>query len=332
MKSSTINHYLRPFTLDDAQAVVNLFNAHSKAIHGHDHYDLDEMINEWTSPGLNLEEVTRVLETERGEIIGYIEVWDTTNPHVIKYVWGVLHPDHSEDSEYQKMLTWAESCARDRIGLAPEGTRVIMSQGTPNKDIRRKKALESFGFEVVRHFYQMEIELQNTPLLPSVPEGIVIMPIDMETDFKNALAAMDEGFKDHWGHVDRPFDEVLKQWQHFLDNDKDFDPSLWLLAKSGEQIAGICRCNPKTVEDPDMGWVNQLCVLTPWRRQGLGKALLLSAFNEFYRREKKRAGLVVDATSLTNATQLYEKAGMRVTRQFDTYEMELRPGLNLGTT
>jgi mycothiol synthase len=39
----------------------------------------------------------------------------------------------------------------------------------------------------------------------------------------------------------------------------------------------------------------------------------------------------VDATSLTGATRLYEKAGMWVYRQWDTYEKELRPGRDLMT-
>ncbi len=43
-------------------------------------------------------------------------------------------------------------------------------------------------------------------------------------------------------------------------------------------------------------------------------------------------GLGVDAASLTNATQLYENAGMHVSRQYNTYEMELRPGKDLTTT
>lgn len=332
MNSLIITERLRPFTLADAKEVTNLFNACSQALHGHNEFDLDNLISEWTSPGLNLEEMTRVLVNEQGEIIGYIEVWDTTNPHVIKYVWGMLHPEHWDDDQYHEMLAWAEACARERITLAPEGARVVISQGVPNQDLQRKKALESYGFEVVRHFFRMEIELRDVPQSPSIPEGIVIMPIDMQTELKAALLAMDEGFKDHWSHVDRPIDEVLQQWQHFLQNDKYFDPSLWYLAKSGEHIAGICRCNPKTVEDPDMGWVNQLCVRKPWRRQGLGMALLLVAFNEFYQRGKQSAGLVVDAASLTNATRLYEKAGMHVTRQFDTYEKELRPGQKLETS
>jgi len=40
-------------------------------------------------------------------------------------------------------------------------------------------------------------------------------------------------------------------------------------------------------------------------------------------------GLGVDSTSLTNATRLYEKAGMHVDRQYDTYEYELRQGKDL---
>ena len=332
METTILATKLRPFNLDDAQETVDLFNACSQALFGWDNCNLNDLMNEWTSPGVVVEEMIRVLEDENGKIIGYIDVWDISKPHVTKYVFGVLHPDHWDDIRYREMLIWAEGLARERINLAPTGTRVVMSQGISNKDIQRKKALESYGFELVRHFVQMEIELKEKPLTQELPAGIAIMPIDINTELEDALLAMEDGFKDHWGHVDRPFEEVLTQWQHFLENDQDFDPTLWFLAKSGDQIAGICRCHPNTVEDPEMGWVNQLCVRKPWRRQGLGMALLLTALEEFYQRGKKRGGLAVDAASLTNATRLYEKAGMHVTQQYDTYEMALRPGKDLATS
>jgi len=72
-------------------------------------------------------------------------------------------------------------------------------------------------------------------------------------------------------------------------------------------------------------------VRRPWRRKGLGLALLLHSFGEFYRRGRRRVGLGVDAQSLTGATRLYEKAGMRVARVYNTYEKELRPGVDLST-
>jgi ribosomal protein S18 acetylase RimI-like enzyme len=64
---------------------------------------------------------------------------------------------------------------------------------------------------------------------------------------------------------------------------------------------------------------------------GLGLALLRHSFDEFYRRGKRKGGLGVDAGSLTGATRLYERAGMRVARQYSIYEKELRPGVDLST-
>ena len=331
MLTSTIKTVIRPFSIDDAQKVVDLINACSQRLHGWDTADLDEMINDWSSPGINVHETIRVVENKQGDLIGYVDVWDNTNPHVVKYVWAILHPDAWDDNLYRQMLVWAEECSRQRIYLAPENSRVIMSQGIANKDIHRKIALEIYGFELVRHFYRMQINLGRKPDQPVIPDGLIIETIDYPSELKAAILAMDEGFEDHWGYVKRPIEDQLEQWKHYLENDHHFDPSLWYLAKDGNQIAGICKCTEKTVEDPDMGWVNQLCVRKPWRRRGLGMALLLKAFNDFFVRGKKRVGLGVDATSLTNATRLYERAGMNVTLQYDTYEKEIRGGEDLTT-
>jgi len=331
MLTTRINSKMRPLTLDDLPAVVNLFNAHSQHLLGVDEIDVNELMNDFTTPGVNLQETVRVVENENDDIIGYIDVWDITKPHVIKYIWGVLHPDAWDDELYQQMLSWAEDCARSRIKLAPENAKVVINQGMSNKDIRRKKAMENYGYTLVRHFFRMEINLNDIPERPIIPESLSIVPIKIETELRAAVVAMEEAFKDHWGFVEQPLDGLMERWEHAIENDKDFDPTLWFLAKDGDEIAGVCRCSGKMVEDPDMAWVNQLCVRKPWRCQGLGRALLLTSFNEFFRRGKKRAGLGVDASSLTNATRLYEKAGMHVSQQYDTYELELRAGEDLST-
>jgi ribosomal protein S18 acetylase RimI-like enzyme len=78
-----------------------------------------------------------------------------------------------------------------------------------------------------------------------------------------------------------------------------------------------------------MGQINTLGVRRPWRRQGLGLALLYHSFGALYQRGKRRVRLGVDAQSLTGATRLYERAGMHVDRQFTMFEKELRPGKEL---
>jgi len=94
----------------------------------------------------------------------------------------------------------------------------------------------------------------------------------------------------------------------------------------GSEVAGISLCPPCSISDPAMGWVGTLGVRRPWRKRGLGLALLLHSFGEFYRRGFRKAGLGVDASSLTGAVRLYEKAGMHVAQIFDHYEREWRPG------
>jgi ribosomal protein S18 acetylase RimI-like enzyme len=66
--------------------------------------------------------------------------------------------------------------------------------------------------------------------------------------------------------------------------------------------------------------VGSLAVRRPWRRRGLGEALLRDAFLRFAERGKRSAGLGVDAENTTGAVALYERVGMHVVRRSDTWE------------
>jgi ribosomal protein S18 acetylase RimI-like enzyme len=136
---------------------------------------------------------------------------------------------------------------------------------------------------------------------------------------------MEESFQDHFGFVAEPLEEGLKRFKHFWEGEGS-DPTLLYVAMDGDQIAGINLCRPHAFDDLDMGWAGTLGVLRPWRKRGLGLALLRHSFNEFYRRGKRKVGLGVDAQNLTGALRLYENAGMHVHQTFDQYEKELRPG------
>ena len=78
-----------------------------------------------------------------------------------------------------------------------------------------------------------------------------------------------------------------------------------------------------------IGWIRTLGVRRPWRQRGLGEAILLHSFGEFYKRSKTTIGLGVDAQNPTGATRLYQKVGMFAASEFVTYEKELRSGRNV---
>ena len=90
--------------------------------------------------------------------------------------------------------------------------------------------------------------------------------------------------------------------------------------RDGDEIAAALRGEP---DRGGAGWVGAIGVRKPWRKRGLGLALLLHAFGEFYRRGQPRIGLGVDAQNPTGATRLYERAGMRVAYEAVAFEKAL---------
>ena len=95
-----------------------------------------------------------------------------------------------------------------------------------------------------------------------------------------------------------------------------------MIAWDGNEIAGFSLNR----FGKGIGWVGTLAVRRPWRKKGLGLALLRHSFGEFYKRGMTTIGLGVDASNPTGATRLYQRAGMYVAGEFVMYEKELRAG------
>lgn len=320
----------RPAARADLNALVDLINACSQALIGRPRVEEADLRNEWNSPTFHLATDTQVVCDPEGQLAGYVEVWDNP-PHVKLWIWGRVHPAYQERGIGSYLLEWGEARARQSIPKAPEGARVTVQQEAMSTHRTARRLLKAHGYREVRHFLRMVVELDAPPPDPQFPEGIRVRTFRRDQDLPAVVRADQDAFRDHWGYVARPFEITLANWTQWIDDNPDFDPDLWYLAMDGDEIAGLCLCDRKLVEDPEMGWVSTLCVRRPWRRQGIALALLHHCFGEFYRRGQRRVGLGVDADSLTGATRLYEKAGMHAAREFVTYEKELRSGEDLST-
>jgi GNAT superfamily N-acetyltransferase len=171
--------------------------------------------------------------------------------------------------------------------------------------------LRAQGFELVRHNLRMVIDLDGPPPAPQWPEGIGVRNFVPGQDDRETRLVIRACFRDHWGWVETPFEEELERWQHFMRTDPEFDPGLWFLATHEGRIIGTSLGRLSVEDEPGMGWINAVGVLREWRRHGVAQALLYQTFQGLYDRGRRRIGLGVDAASLTGATRLYEKAGMR---------------------
>lgn len=317
---------VRGAELNDADAAFNLFNTWSQAaIQEDDITDPGILRKGWVSPGFDPARDIRVVFSPEEIMVGYIEVWTTAKPPVHPWIWGRVHPDYSGLDLGTWLLQWAEEHACKVLETLPADLRFAPRVGIQRPAIESKKLFENMGYTQIRSSYDMLIEMETPPPAAQWADGIALRAFTPDMDLKAVYEAFRDSFRDHFGHVDEPFEEGFTRFSHFMKGE-DSDPTLWFLAMDGDEIAGISICRPQSNNDAEAGYVNILGVKRPWRKRGLGLALLQHSFGEFYRRGKHKVGLGVDAESLTGALKLYEKAGMHVHMAFDLFEKTIRSG------
>lgn len=318
----------RPGSLDDIPIAVDLFNIYSEHFLGVQSFSDAEIRSEWTTPKFKPETDIQTVFNPEGELVGYVEVWTIHNPPVHPWVWLRVHPEYLELGIDSYLLDWAERRASQALALCPEDVRVAFWSGTVSTIEPAKRVFEKHGMKILRHSFRMLIEMDEVPPEPLWPDGLhVRTPEDPEAELDTIYRVDNEAFRDHFGHVEQPFEEGLAEFSHwFLNDENHSDPSLWFMAMDGDEVAGLALCLKHDHEDENCGHIESLAVRRPWRKRGLGLALLRHAFGEYYQRGFKRVSLGVDAQNLSGALRLYKKAGMHVQRQFDLYEKELRPG------
>ena len=232
------NYLMRKVELSDLEEVVALVNSCSQKVIGSDECKVSEYRTDWQSPTMNLETDLRVVLTPERKIVGYTGVWDP-KPHVQIYGFVHVHPEYRGSGLGTYMANWIESRARDSIAQAPEGTQVRLMQRAYGADRSSQETIEKQGYSPVRHWFRMLIELDVPPPAPKLPEGLKIRTFDRERDLKALILADQEAFRDHWGYVEHPFEEDWEEWNHWIDTDPEYDPTLWFLVLDGEEIAAF---------------------------------------------------------------------------------------------
>jgi mycothiol synthase len=230
--------------------------------------------------------------------------------------FATVHPNARGRGIGSALLARVEQRASEVMGRFAPGDRVVLQQWIATANEPARRLLEGAGYQVVRHMWGMIVELAEEPAAVVWPDGVTVRNPSGDADLRATHAALREAFQDHWGYAEQSYEDFSRA---SIEIDT-FDPSLWFLAMDGDEVAGVVMGEIL----PDRGWVNDLGVRRPWRGRGLGAALLRHAFGELYRRGLHAIALGVDSQSLTGATRLYERAGMRVERRYDICEKTLR--------
>jgi mycothiol synthase len=289
----------------DAPAIAAFLAEHAAALGESAPPDAAE-VRQWQSqPNLWI-----AIAERDGRVVGYVDVSDRGGRG--------QRIDIDARALDQAVAEVLVAAAEERARTLADGADASLRGYANERDDALGNVYARAGYAVIRHSFEMEIDLAAEPPAPVWPAGITVRTYRPD-DERRVYEASTEAFADHWDFQPA----AIEEWRRWGPGHPRFDAELWFLAEDAGEIAGLSLCSWHWSGDPTFGWVNSLSVRRPWRRRGLARALLLHSFAEFRRRGATRVGLGVDAENTTGAVRLYEGVGMRVVQRNDTYEKRI---------
>ena len=333
MKGLPEGYTARPMTLEDAEIAAALANEYACAITGEAVTSAQHFQRFMGFPGMDLESSSRIVSDPTGEPCALGLVMDFHEPHVRISGW-VPVLERAQGLGIGSVLhDWAVAQARRAIERAPADALVVFTQNAHDENSTARAFLANRNYQRTRSFWRMAATLGEELDEPVFPSDITLRHIDLTDDaeLRRVVAALDEAFQDHYGHVEGDLEERFEAWKYQIANDPNLTSELSLVAMDGEEIAGCCIASSKFESDATRGYVNSLGVRRLWRGRGIALALLQHTFQTLRLLGRDGVALHVDSESPTGATRLYEKADMHVDQLTHEYHLELRSGIDLST-
>jgi len=160
MAISLQNLVARPPRLKDLSDVTKLHIASDIAEDGMSDYTEEELLADWQRPGFNLDTDAWIIATNKGQLVGYAELWtsDYTQIHMRVRV----HPDFLGRGIGTLLLRLAEHRARQYVKQAPSGLRVVLHSAVSAINQEAKDLLEQEGYTPVSRFWRMMIDADES--------------------------------------------------------------------------------------------------------------------------------------------------------------------------
>ena len=253
-----------------------------------------------------------------GEVVGYGRVeWHLNDEgQWIGFHFAFLHPAWRRMGIGTAMLRYQEQRLRqiaDRLlaeGVITADMPRLFETFASDTEIGREALLQKEGYGGVRFEHLMSRPLSEPIEITPIREGLEVRQVSPE-QVRAVWEAANEAFRDHWGYIE-PSEE---EYQRFLE-DPITDPSLWMVAWDGDQVAGSVQNfldrNENEEYQRKRGYTEGISVRRPYRKLGLATALLTRSLQMFKDMEMEEAALGVDSQNLSGAFRVYERVGFRV--------------------
>jgi GNAT superfamily N-acetyltransferase len=280
---------------------------------------LEEIANNYTHL-VNCDPYQDMIFAEvHGEVVAYNRVfWELLDEGSYVYtLFGFMLPAWRRKGIGTAMLLRAEKRLRQIAASHPQDSPRFFQSWAFDTEKGTKALLESQGYQPVRYGFELLRDLSDPIPEAPMPVGLEVRPV-AEEHYWLIFDAVDEAFRDHWGH--RP--STKEEYESWM-KDPLFRPEYWKVAWDGDQVAGTVLnfFNERENEEygRKRGYTEVISVRRPWRRRGLARSLLVQSMQMFKEMGMTETSHGVDTQNLTGALSLYESVGYRPIKQSITY-------------
>lgn len=265
-----------------------------------------------------------IIAEVNGEMIASGRTWwaeEADSNYYIYEVVNLVHPDWLQSGVMEALQDWLEERSREIAKSHPAEAEKYFETWLAETEPVKTAMINDRDYFEERFFFDMKRDL-NAPIPEAeMPAGLEVRPVKPE-HYRPIWEAMNEAFRDHWGHVEGTEDD----YQRFVKRIEELEahnPDLWMVGWEGDQVAGmvlnIIFAKENELMGTKLGWTDPICVRRPWRKRGLATALILKSLVLLKGLGMDTAGLGVDTVNPSGALQLYEKCGYEATQKWTTY-------------
>ena len=287
---------LRAPRRDEAAAVLAVIVARDRADIGRADYTPQDVLDDWSLPGLDLERDVFVVE-DGGTVVG----WADTDERGARVA---VHPQHEGRGIGTLLRRATEARMRER--------GFVVAQPVVSANAAAIAHLQAAGYERRQVYQRMTAALDA---VPAPPAGAPVRRFDLDGEGRAVHALIEAAFAD----IEANTPQRYQTWQ--AEVAARSEPALRLALDDGDRLAAAAV--GERWED-GIGYVRQLAVARRARGRGHGRTLLLALLDAFRAAGLTSAELSVAGTNAP-ATGLYESAGMRPGFRSERWELTRAP-------
>lgn len=316
----------RALNITDLPALVGLLAASEKVDQTGENYDADDLRDELTDAPLDLAtDTVAVLDDQELVGMGVVRLRGLAGPDAAIELLGTVHPARRGEGIGRGILAHQLHRAAELHAERNPGQhgRVLVRPYDHNPD--HVRLVRAAGLTPQRHWFDMERDLTvPLPPVPVLPAALVLHRYDRARD-DEVRTMYNAAFDTSYGS---PAQDV-EGWDTWFTGSRAFRPDLSTMAIRGGQVVGLLlsyfyEADAATAGYSE-GWIGQVGVLPPWRRQGLGAAMIARALHEYKAAGFSRAVLDVDGEGEIGGLGVYSRLGFGVVRKRTSYVRRLPP-------